>query len=134
MVAMGCDGNVNNPVGPGDIAAIAGRHGGSAVWASYVYINIGRLEVYGGNGGNGGKRKDRNYWRASQSGEQGGIGGQGGAGGQGRYAFNVARSIKYHQGLKSTHMAAKVEMVAKGGTGGTGGTGKKGALKRKPRR
>ncbi len=124
----GIDGNVNNPVGPGDIAAIAGRHGGSAVWASYVYINIGRLEVYGGNGGNGGKGKTGTTG-ASQSGEQGGIGGQGGAGGQGRYAFNVARSIKISSGSKVYAYGGKGGDGGKGGTGGTGGTGKKGALK-----
>ncbi len=124
----GMVGSATNPEGSGDLAALAGRHGGSAIWSSYVYINISRLEVYGGNGGNGGKGKTGTTG-ASQSGEQGGIGGQGGAGGQGRYAFNVARSIKISSGSKVYAYGGNGGDGGKGGTGGTGGTGKKGALK-----
>ena len=112
----GMVGSANNPEGTGDIAAIAGRHGGSAIWASYVYINISRLEVYGGNGGNGAQGKQGSTG-ASQSGEQGGTGGMGGNGGQGRYAFNVARAIK---------IASWAQVYARGGDGGNGGKGGKG--------
>ncbi len=111
----GIDGNVNNPVGPGDIAAIAGRHGGSAVWASYVYINVSRLEVYGGNGGNGAQGKQGDAM--TETAAQGNTGHQGGTGGSGRYAFNVARAIK---------IASWAQVYARGGDGGNGGKGGKG--------
>ncbi len=121
----GIDGNVNNPVGPGDLAAIAGRHGGSAIWASYVNININKLEVYGGNGGNGAQGKQGNAM--TETAAQGNTGGMGGNGGQGRYAFNVSRSITIASGANVYAYGGKGGIGGKGGTGGKGGPGKNNA-------
>lgn len=130
----GQDGTTSNvvPADENEVRLKDGKPGGSAIWASYVYIDINMLQVYGGEGGNGAigvsGTKGVNGTKSNTKGGKGGTGYKGGDGGDGRYAFNVARLISISTGSSVIAQGGSGGNGGKGGKGGTGGTGMDGAI------
>ena len=130
----GQNGTTSNavPADENEVRLKDGKPGGSAIWASYVYIDINMLQVYGGEGGNGAigvsGTKGVNGTKSNTKGGKGGTGYKGGDGGDGRYAFNVARLISISTGSSVIAQGGSGGNGGKGGKGGTGGTGMDGAI------